>query len=68
MSDSRIMTDAEVAGLLGVKLRTFQRRVKRPRAGELDLNKAKPTTFGGRRLWLRANVEQILGIENKGEK
>jgi len=68
VSDSRIMTDAEVARLLGVSARTLKRRMKRPRAGELDLNKAKPTTFGGRRLWLRANVEELLGIENKGEK
>lgn len=62
MSDVRIMTDAEVAGLLGVSLRTFQRRVKRPKTGELDLRKAEPATFGGRRFWLRVNVERLIGI------
>lgn len=57
-----IMTDAEVAEFFGVTVRTLQRRVKTPKAGELDLNKAEPTVFGGRRFWLRANVERLAGI------
>lgn len=67
-AEKPIMTDAEVAALLGVTLRTLQRRVKAPKSGELDLNDAKPTTFGGRRFWLRTNVERLLGITTNPSK
>lgn len=60
-----IMTDAEVAELLGVSVRTFQRRVMKPVTGEVDMNAAEPHTFGGRRYWVRDHVERVVGIRQK---
>ena len=61
-TESPIMFDKDVAEFLGISKRTLQRRVKNPVAGEIDLNKAEPQIIGNRRLWLRANVEKLVGI------
>ena len=61
-SDSRIMFDADVAAFLGIDKRTLQRRILRPVPGEIDPNDAHPQTIGGRRLWLREEVERLVGI------
>lgn len=63
-----VMTDAEVAEFFGIRKRTFQARVLRPVRGEIDPNDAKPKKFGGRRFWLRANVERLAGMESKGKE
>ena len=59
---SPLMTDADIAALVGVNLKTLQRRVVRPVAGEIDLNRAEPQKIGGRRFWVRTKVERVLGI------
>ena len=61
-TDNPIMFDKDVAEFFGISVRTLQRRVKNPVAGEIDPNKAEPQTIGSRRLWLRANVEKLVGI------
>ena len=61
-TDNPIMFDKDVAEFLGISMRTLQRRVKNPVAGEIDLNKAEPQIIGNRRLWLRVNVERLVGI------
>ena len=61
-SDCRIMFDADVAAFLGIDKRTLQRRILRPVPGEIDPNDAHPQTIGGRRLWLREEVERLVGI------
>ena len=61
-SDSRVMFDEEVAAFFGIDKRTLQRRVLRPVPGEIDPNDAHPQTIGGRRLWLREEVERLVGI------
>ena len=61
-SDNRIMFDADVAAFLGIDKRTLQRRILRPVPGEIDPNDAHPQTIGGRRLWLREEVERLVGI------
>lgn len=63
MKEGDIMFDKDVAEFFGISLRTFQRRVLRPRKGELDPNKAEPVVIGSRRLWLRTNVERLVGIK-----
>ena len=64
---SPIMTDAEVAALLGVAVRTFRKYVTHgPLDGSIDIREAEPQKFGGRRFWLRSRVEAVLGIE-RGE-
>lgn len=60
--DSRIMFDADVAAFLGIDKRTLQRRILRPVPGEIDPNDARPVTIGSRRLWLREDVERLVGI------
>lgn len=62
-TDKPIMFDKDVAEFFGLSLRTLQRRVRKPVPGEIDLNKAEPQTIGSRRLWLRANVERLVGIQ-----
>ena len=57
-----VMTDAEVAEFFGISKRTFQGRVAKPAKGEINPNDAKPQTIGGRRFWLRENVERLAGI------
>lgn len=60
---SPLMTDEDVASLLNVKMRTFRKRIKDgPPDGEIDIRKAEPQKFGGRRFWLRSKVESVLGI------
>ena len=61
-SDCRIMFDADVAAFFGIDKRTLQRRIMRPVPGEIDPNDAHPVTIGGRRLWLREDVERLVGI------
>lgn len=61
-TDCRIMFDADVAAFLGIGKRTLQRRILRPVPGEIDPNDAHPQTIGGRRLWLREDVERLVGI------
>ena len=56
-----ILTDSDVAKLAHVSLCTFQRRMARGfKAGELDFAKARPMMNGGRRFWLRADVERVI--------
>ena len=61
-SDCRVMFDADVAAFFGIDKRTLQRRILRPVPGEIDPNDARPVTIGGRRLWLREDVERLVGI------
>ena len=61
-TDPRVMFDADVAAFLGIDKRTLQRRILRPVPGEIDPNDARPVTIGGRRLWLREDVERLIGI------
>lgn len=61
-TDKPVMFDAEVAEFLGISTRTLQRRITHPVKGEVNLNEAKPHVIGGRRLWLRANIEKLIGI------
>ena len=61
-TDSRVMFDADVAAFFGIDVRTLQRRVLRPVKGEINPNLAHPQTIGGRRLWLREEVERLVGI------
>lgn len=58
-----VMFDRDVAEMLGITVRTLQRRVLRPVAGEINLNDAEPVTIGSRRLWVRENIEKLLGIK-----
>jgi len=67
-TDSRIMFDADVAEFLGISLKTFQRRVATPVRGEINPNDAHPCTIGGRRLWLREDVERLVGIGARKER
>ena len=60
--DCRVMFDADVAAFLGIGKRTLQRRILRPVPGEIDPNDARPVTIGGRRLWLRDEIERLVGI------
>lgn len=61
-SDCRVMFDADVAAFFGIDKRTLQRRILRPVPGEIDPNDARPVTIGGRRLWLRDEIERLVGI------
>lgn len=61
-SDNRVMFDADVAAFFGIDKRTLQRRILRPVPGEIDPNDAHPVTIGSRRLWLREDVERLVGI------
>ena len=61
------MFDRDVAEFFGVSVRTIQRRVRKPEAGEIDLNKAEPQTIGNRRFWLRANVERLAGMKGQAK-
>lgn len=58
---SDILRDCDVAKLAGISLDTFQRRMRTGfRPGELDWNLARPMVNGGRRFWLRQDVESII--------
>lgn len=61
-TDPRVMFDADVAAFFGIDKRTLQRRILRPVPGEIDPNDAHPQTIEGRRLWLREDVERLVGI------
>lgn len=61
-SDCRVWFDADVAAFFGISVKTLQRRIANPAKGEINPNDAHPTKIGGRRLWLRADVERLLGI------
>ena len=68
-TDSRVMFDADVAAFFGIDKRTLRRRILRPVPGEINPNDAHPQTIGGRRLWLREEVERLVGIvETKEQK
>ena len=66
-TDRRVMFDADVAAFLGISTRTLRRRIATPATGEINPNDAHPRTIGGRRLWLREDVERILGIGTRKE-
>ena len=54
------MRDADVAKLAGLKVETFQRKMKRGFGpGELDWKAALPVTNGRERMWLRKDVERV---------
>lgn len=56
-----IMTDADVAKLARLSVDAFQRSLRDGiKAGELDWMQAKPMMHGGRRRWLRADVERVI--------
>jgi len=56
-----ILRDADVARLAGLSLDTFQRKMRDGfAAGELDWRQARPMTNGGRRTWLRGDVEKVI--------
>lgn len=61
-SVSPIMTDKDVAKFFNISVRTLARRLEKPLDGEIDPNLAEPRKIGGRRFWLRANVERVAGI------
>ena len=61
-SVSPIMTDKDVAKFFGISVRTLMRRLDKPLAGEIDPNLGNPRKIGGRRFWLRENVERMAGI------
>ena len=68
-TDCRVMFDADVAAFFGISVKTLQRRVATPAKGEINPNDAHPQTIGGRRLWLREEVERLVGIvETKEQK
>lgn len=61
-TDPRVMFDADVAAFFGIDKRTLQRRILRPVPGEINPNDAHPLRIGSRRLWLREDVERLVGI------
>ena len=61
-TDCRVMFDADVAAFFGISVKTLQRRILTPARGEINPNDAHPQTIGGRRLWLREDVERLVGI------
>ena len=61
-TDPRVMFDADVAAFFGISVKTLQRRVANPVPGEINPNDARPVTIGSRRLWLREDVERLVGI------
>ena len=61
-TDNRVMFDKDVAEFLGISVRTLKRRLKNPKHGEIDPNDAHPCEIGERRLWLRVEVERLVGI------
>ena len=64
-TNNLIMFDKDVAEFFGISRRTLQRRIKKPVAGEIDPNNADPQKIGSRRLWLRENVERLVGIRKE---
>lgn len=60
--ESEIWHDADVAKFFGVSIRTLTRRLDSPKSGEIDINRAEPTSFGGRRYWVSTKVKALVGI------
>ena len=61
ITSADIMTDTQVAKLIGISVCVFQRRMRLGfRKGEIDFNRAKPTIICGRRFWWRADVERVI--------
>ncbi len=61
-TDPRVMFDADVAAFFGISVKTLQRRIATPAKGEINPNDARPQMIGSRRLWLREDVERLVGI------
>lgn len=61
-SDCRVWFDADVAAFFGISVKTLQRRVAKPKKGEINLNDAHPMPIGGRRIWLREDVHGLIGL------
>ena len=59
---SPVMTDAEVAVLLGIATKTLQSRMRKTVEGDVDMLRAEPKKIGRRRFLVRAKVERVLGI------
>ena len=56
-----ILTDKDVAKMLGINYQAFQRFVRKGfPAGSVDIMAAKPVFVGSVRRWLRADVERVL--------
>lgn len=56
-----IMSDEDVAKLVNISVDRFQRRMRDGfKSGEYDFRRANPTVMGGRRVWLRADVEKVI--------
>ena len=60
-TDPRVMFDADVAAFFGISVKTLQRRIATPAKGEINPNDARPQMIGSRRLWLREDVERLVG-------
>lgn len=59
--ESDILTDADVAKLAHLHICTFQRRMQKGfKQGEIDFAQARPMMNGGRRFWLREDVERVI--------
>ena len=67
-TDSRVMFDADVAAFFGISVRTLVRRIENPARGEINPNDAHPHVIGSRRLWLREEVERLVGIGAQKEQ
>ena len=67
-ADNRVMFDKDVAEFLGISVRTLKRRLEKPKHGEIDPNDAHPCVIGERRLWLRVEVERLVGIGSTERK
>ena len=67
-ADNRVMFDKDVAEFLGICVRTLKRRLEKPKHGEINLNDAHPCVIGRRRLWLREEVERLVGIGSTERK
>lgn len=76
MSGKRIyMTDKEVASVLEVTPMTLYRMLRRFIRGgdkkttiaskQIDINDAKPESFGGYRRWKVENLAKVLGISKQ---
>lgn len=61
-TDPRVMFDADVAAFFGISVKTLRRRIATPAKGEINPNDARPQMIGSRRLWLREDVERLVGI------